>query len=234
MKTKFYLLLSILFLIVSCSKSGNDVIEPKYNKAEIDQIIDEHLENTIQVFQDSMDAKKGFLGWRNIRDYIGLGKETFTDRTIATWNKVYDYEELETIIEINLLTDDRVNLELTNSNSQIGQYIHKISLSFFVLVLEGLFESLLSLFFGFTFGAVVAFVYVFYKFAYGGWIRWSKNRRSRLSKILSTTGTIASFTAVIVVIISGIINGDYSDKALTNKIKADIQKEISAQIEKNI
>lgn len=231
---KFYLFIALILLTVSCSQTEKEISQPKYNKVEIEQIVDEHLENTIRVFQDSMDSKKGFLGWRNIRDYVGLGNENFRERTLATWDKVYDNEKLESIIEENLVTQNRVDLELDKGNKHIGQYIHKISLSFIVLVLEGLFEFLLSLFFGYTFAATVAFIFVFYQFSYGGWKRWSKPRRGRFWNIISITGKIASFTALIVTIIIGFYGGDYSNDALTKKIKTDIQNEISAQIEDKI
>lgn len=230
---RFYLLIFLIFLILSCSRK-EEITQPKYNKAEIDQLIDEHLENSIKVFQDSMDSQKGFLGMNNIIDLIGLGKESFKNRTITTWHKVYDNKLLENKIENNLMTQDRVDIELGKSDEHIAQYIHKISLSFIVLVLEGLFEFLLSLLFGYTFVAIVAWLFVLYQFSYGGWVRWSKNRKNRFENIISKTTKIASFTTVVVTIIIGIYNGDYSEKRLIKKIKEDIKNEISIEIEKNI
>lgn len=234
MKKKYYLIITVIFLTVSCSKSEKDITPPKYNKAEIDKIVDDHLTNTIQVFQDSMDAKKGPLGWNNIVDYVGLGDEKFRDRTLETWNKVYDNENLEKKIENNLVTKLPIDLELDKSDKHIVQYIHKISLSFVVLIFEGLFELLLSLFLGYTFVAIVGFVFVMYMFSYGGWKNWSKPRENRALNLISKTSKIASFTAIIVTIILGFYGGDYSNEALTVKIKNDIKNDISMQIEKEL
>ena len=52
--------------------------------------------------------------------------------------------------------------------------------------------------------------------------------------IMSKTTKIASISAVLVTIIIGFYGGDYSNKALTEKIKSDIKNEISMQIEENL
>jgi len=221
-------------LTVSCSQSEKPILEKKYNKEEIDKITDEHLTNTIQIFQDSMDSKKGFLGWRNIRDYVGLGDENFRERTLRTWYNVYDNEKLEQKLENNLVTQIPVDIELDKSEQYIGQYIHKISLSFVVLIFEGLFELLLSLFLGYTFVAVVGFVFVTYMFSYGGWKNWSPKRENRAMNLISKTLKIASFVAIIVTIILGFYGGDYSNQALAEKIKSDIKSEIFMQIEEKL
>lgn len=234
MKKKLYLIISVILLTTSCSQSKKDIPEPKYNKVEIGQIIDDHLSNTIQVFQDSMDVKKGFLGWRNIRDYVGLGDETFRDRTLRTWSNIYDYEALEKKIELNLKTSKPIKIQLNKANEQIGQYIHKISLSFVILIAEGFFDFLLDIFFGFTFAAVVVFFFVFYQFSYGGWKRMSKPRNERINSLGVKAGRWATYTAFFISIIIGLYSGDYSNDALREKIKNDIKNEISAQIEKKI
>lgn len=233
LKKKLFLLI-IIILLIGCSQSETEIIKHKYNKEEIDQIVDEHLENTIKVFRDSMNAKKGFLGWKNIRDYIGLGNKNFRERTILTWEKIYENEKLEKKIEENLVTKNRIDLKLGKSNEYIGQYIHKISLSFIVLILEGLFEFLLSLFFGYTFATIVAYTFIIYQFSYGGWKKWSIPRRNRLSNIISISGKIASFAAIIIVLIIGFYSGDYSNDKLSERIKTNIKNEISAQIEKKL
>ncbi len=186
MKKKLLKLLVITILIstfLSCSNSDKDFQQTKYNKDEISKIVNDHLDITISTFQDSMDAKKGFLGWKNIRDYVGLGEEGFQDRTLRTWNKVYDNKALEKKIEDNLKTEQSVNIELNKADKQISQYIHKISLSFAVLIGEGFFDFLLDIFFGFTFAAVEVFAYVTYQFSYGKWKRISKKRSERVESI---------------------------------------------------
>lgn len=234
MNKNLFLLFFLLFLTVSCSKSDEEVLTPKYNKTEIDKIVDEHLENTITVFQDSMDSKSGFLGWRNIRDYVGLGDESFRERTSETWAKVYHNKQLEREIEQSLVTQKPIDIELNNAEEHIGQYIHKISLSFVILIAEGFFDLLLDIFFGYTFAAVVVFIFVFYQFSYGGWKRMSKPRSERINNIGLKAGRWATYTALFVSIIIGIYSGDYSNDALAEKIKSDIKNDISMQIESKL
>jgi hypothetical protein len=231
---KFFLLFAVILLIASCSQTEKEQTTPKYNKAEIDQIVDEHLENTITVFRDSMNAKKGFLGWRNIRDYVGLGNQNFRDRTLATWGNVYDNKELESKIEQNLVAENRVDLQLGKSDEHIGQYIHKISLSTFVLILEGLFELLLILVFDYVFVAVAVYLFFLYQFTYGGWKRMSKKRNDEALSLADKVGKYTTYLAILVTIIIGVYSGDFSNDALSDKIKIDIQNEISAQIEEKI
>lgn len=234
MNKQFSLLIILILLLGSCSQSDKEIKPSNYNKAEIDKIVNEHLENTIIVFQDSMDSKSGFLGWRNIRDYIGLGEENFRERTLRTWSNVYDNKDLERKIEENLITKKLIDIELSKADEHIGQYIHKISLSVFVLVLEGLFELLLVVFFDFVFVASAVYLFFLYQFTYGGWKRISKKRNDRASSIADKVGKYCAYLAIVVTIIIGIFSGDYSNNALTKKIKSDIQNDISAQIEQKI
>lgn len=237
MKKYLLKLFTIILMIVSflsCSNSDKELKTLKYNKEEISKIVDEHLDITLSTFQDSMDAKKGILGYKNIRDYIGLGEENFQDRVLSTWNQVYDNDALEKKIELNLISEKPVDIKLSKADEHIGQYIHKISLSFAILIAEGFFDFLLDIFFGYTFAAVAVFIFVFYQFSYGGWKRMSKGRNARINNIALKTGRWATYTAFFVSIIIGIYSGDYSNDALREKIKNDIKNDITLQIEINI
>jgi hypothetical protein len=219
---------------ISCSHSENELKGSKYNKEEISKIVDEHLDISISTFQDSMDAKKGILGYKNIRDYIGLGEEDFQDRVLRTWNQVYDNQALKKKIELNLKSEKPIDIQLNKANEHISQYIHKISLSFAILIAEGFFDFLLDIFFGFTFAAAVVFIFVLYQFSYGGWKRMSKPRNDRINSIGLKAGRWATYTALFVSIILGVYSGDYSNDALKEKIKNDIKNDITLQIEKKL
>lgn len=230
----FFFSLTILLLLVSCSQTDKELPRPNYNKSEIDQIIDEHLENSLVVFQDSIDSKSGFLGWRNIRDYVGLGSEDFSERTLATWYKVYDNKSLEYKIQENLVSEKSVEIEINKADEHISQYIHKISLSFTLLIIEGVFEFLLTLFFGQALVAVASSIFIWYQFTHNGWINWSKPRRNKLEEMVAITSKIVPISIVLLTVLFGLISGNFSDTVLSEKIKSDIKNDISAQIEQKI
>lgn len=220
--------------VLSCSEQKEEVVTSNYNKEEIEIVIDNYLDSKLNTFQDSMDSKKGFLGYKNIRDYFSLGRKDFEQRTISTWNSIYREDELEELINKDLESKNPVLINLESTDNHIEQYVHKVGISTLVLIGEGFFEWLLVLFLGFWIPALVIWIYVFYKFSFGIWIRMSKKRDEMLDNLWLKIAKIIPPIVFVIFLIVGFATGDFSDNALKDKIKQDIKNDVITQIDNKI
>lgn len=234
MITKLFFILGLTLSILSCSAPEKKNIESNYNKKYIEIVVDSYLESKLSTFQDSMDSKKGILGYKNIIDYFSLGREDFEQRTLTTWNEIYDKEELEELINRDLKSKTPIIIELKNTDNHIKQYIHKVGISTLVLIGEGFFEWLFVLVLGYWIPALVIWIYVFYKFTFGVWKRMSGRRSEMLDNMWLNIAKYISPAVFVIFLTVSFISGDFSDTKLKNKIKVDIQNDIITQIDNKI
>ncbi|MBS9766529.1 MAG: hypothetical protein KGV44_03180 [Flavobacteriaceae bacterium] len=239
-------ILPIMIFTISCGNNeklyfeDNDKIEDI--KINTRNQVKEYLETIYPKFQDSINKNSGFLGWRNVRDYLSLGKETMGERTSKVWYSVYDSIQVRNIVYENIeegaiLLDrdfDNIDVDYISAKEEVTLYSHKIGLSVIAFMFEEVIESLAKLLFGSVFAALGVFCFVFYKFSFGGWIRWSQKRRDKVSDIgnkIFRWGTIIIFISFFVV---NWIIGDFTENQLKAKIENNILNKVDEQITKNL
>ena len=177
---KYFIICFLCFVSISmgtCSAKKtqaytNMVIESTMQLVEND--VDNYLENSYKLFNDSINLNSGLLGWKNIRDNVGLGDESMKEKSERIWLTVYDSTQVTTIARSHLESacialghnPAEIELKTITGEKQIGIYAYKIGLSFIGLILEEFFEFLLNLFAGMTIVAFVVFVYISYMFSF--------------------------------------------------------------------
>jgi len=208
----------------------------------VENDIDNYLENSYKQFNDSINLNSGFLGWKNIRDNVGLGDESMKEKSERIWLSVYDSTQLTTIARTHLESacialghnPAEIELKTISGEKQIGIYAYKIGLSVIGLILEEFFQFLLNLFAGMTFVAFVVFVYISYMFSYGGWIRWSRKRRQKVDDFKQKIVTWTRRVVIVSFIALTWYNGDLTENQIKRKIKSEIINETTIQVKNNL
>lgn len=216
------------------------VIESTMQLVEND--IDNYLESSYNQFNDSINSNSGFLGWKNIRDNVGLGDESMKEKSERIWLSVYDSTQVTTIARSHLESacialghnPAEIELKTITGEKQIGIYAYKIGLSFIGLILEEFFEFLLNLFAGMTIVAFVVFVYISYMFSCGGWIRWSRKRRQKVADFKQKIATWTRRVVIVSFIALTWYNGDLTGNQIKRKIKSELINEVAIQVENNL
>jgi len=237
-----------LLTVFSCSEEKKE--ETSYEDTVIESTIissqndvQEYLDITYKKFKDTIDAKSGFLGYKNIRDYLSLGKETMNEKTKRVWFSIYDSKKVTSIIESHLeeayIAIDKkklnqIEIKEITGEKQVELYAHKVSLSMLGLIIEEILEFFISLFAGMTFVAITVFLYVTYQFSIGGWIRWSTKRYEKVHNLIGSVTSWTSRIVFVIFIIVSFYNGDLTENQLKNKIEQDILNEVEMVIKDNL
>lgn len=245
LKLSFFILIPIF--LFSCSDDEQTINEKKQAITEIainqtQNQVHEYLSITYNNFNDSISKNSGFLGWRNVRDYFSLGKETMKQKTTRVWYSVYDSIQVTNMVKNNLedayisLDKDpsKISVNYISGKNEIGLYSHKIGLSLIANIFEHLLEWLAKLIGSSIIAFLVVFSYVFYMFSYGGWIRWSKKRHEKVDNIGKIALKWGGYLGILIIIISMFFSGDLTENQLKNKIETNILEQVESQIINNL
>lgn len=245
LRLSFFIL--ILVFLFSCSDDEQTTNESEQAITEItinqtENQVHEYLSITYNSFNDSINKNSGFLGWRNLRDYFSLGKETMKEKSTRVWFSVYDSIQVTNMVKNNLedayisLDKDpnKINVNYISGKNEIGLYSHKIGLSLIANIFEHLLEWLAELIGSIIIAYLVVFCYVFYMFTWGGWIRWSKQRHGKVNNIGEIALKWGGYLGIIIIIISMFFNGDLTENQLKDKIETNILEQVECQIIKNL
>ncbi|MBE7693698.1 hypothetical protein G1K75_12500 [Tenacibaculum finnmarkense] len=227
---KIITILFSLFLLSSCSEdlpesnetaTLNESIE--VSKAFLKRDLISYNEKCFSELIEKIDKESGFLGWRNIRDYFGMGSQSYSEKITVVWNEIYDNNYVNNLYITNiseLTSGTRLNyndyiIQIPKDNQVIKLYSHKIGLSTGLLIIELIIESFILYWLAYGIAFVISFI------------------------IASTTGNDASQSGCFIFIIVGIVTiigmlifyytEDYSQEKLKEKL---IEKNVEIVLEK--
>ena len=87
-------------------------------------MINNYVNDAVNNFSDEIDTLGGIGNWKNYRDYLGLNEEGFKERINYTWDKSYDYETLEYLINIKLQKEGvPKRVKLNRGDEYINNYV---------------------------------------------------------------------------------------------------------------
>jgi hypothetical protein len=245
LRLSFYILLT--FFLFSCSDEEQTIDNSKDTITQItinqtQNEVHEYLSITYNSFNDSVNKNSGFLGWRNVRDYFSLGKETMKEKSARVWYSIYDSIKVTNIVKNNLedayisLDKDlnQINVNYISAKEEIGLYSHKIGLSIIANIFEHLLEWLAEFIGSIIISFIVVLIYLFYQFGPGGWIRWSKKRHEKVDNLVITVLRWSGNLCIVIIIISMFYRGDLTENQLKEKIQTNILEQVESQIRNNL
>ncbi len=245
LRLSFFILLTIF--LSSCSDEEQTIDNSKETISQItinqtQNEVNEYLSITYDSFNDSINQNSGFLGWRNVRDYFSLGKETMKEKSTRVWYSVYDSIKVTNMVKKNLeeayisLDKDpnQINVNYISGKEEIGLYSHKIGLSIIANIFEYLLEWLAELIGSIIIAYIVVFSYVFYMFTWGGWIRWSKQRHEKVNNTGALALKCGGYLGILLIVLSMFFSEDLTENQLKKKIETNILEQVENQIKNNL
>lgn len=244
------IVLSILF-IAGC---GWIYIHPSRTKDYHDPIIqatvdhtsseiENYMESSISELEVRLDKESGFLGWKDIRDLLGYDSTPMEKRVKKEWRKVYKPRITEKILKKNLekmyILKGANPKEITvkkrqRYNEAVGQYAYRTVIGWFGEFILEFAEFITTLTFGSLTISILVFLYTFYQFSIGGWIRWSKRRKAKVDSIGEKIQVYSKWVIAAAFLIYSLLNENPSSIRLRAKVIDDIQQEIIEQIDINV
>ncbi|UZR97312.1 hypothetical protein [Chondrinema litorale] len=200
--------------------------------------INSYLDLTYTAFNDSIEATSGFLGWRNVRDYLWLGEESMLEKSTRIWLAIYDSAQVNKIVQTHLEAafialekePSKIQIAGISGEKQVKIYAHRVGISF----LSFLAEEALEFIVGAILVSISLFLYISYQFKVGGWKRWSKQRRKRVSSLKAKILKRTSGAFFLGFLIFTFFKGDPAENQLKHTIENDIFKEAEKQIIDNL
>lgn len=152
-KIEIFFFVLISFCLFSCS--DDDTLDE-----ELEIIIENYVEDSVNKFIEEIDTLGGFAGWKNYKDFAGLGEEKFKERLKKTWLRNYDSETLEFIINLKLSQNNiKEPIKLKKGDEYIDIYMFSL--------ISPVIEELLFSFILFLFGMLLTLVVGFFTI---GWL----------------------------------------------------------------
>jgi hypothetical protein len=126
------------FMLTSCS-TDDDLAKSNYIDKDLNSTIDNYVNNAVDNFTEKIENESGLLGWKNFRDYSGLGNEGFKERIHQTWEYAYDNETLEIAINNDLLKKGiNKKVKLQKGINYIDNFIYTLLFPFITYAFEEL------------------------------------------------------------------------------------------------
>ena len=126
------------YLMTNCS-SDDHIANSIHVDDNLNETVNIYVNNAVDDFSVKIEDKSGFLGWKNFRDYFGLGNEGFKERIHQTWGDVYDNESLELAINSDLsIKGLNKTVKLQKGFSYIDNYTRTLLFPFLTIAFEEL------------------------------------------------------------------------------------------------
>lgn len=126
------------YLMTNCS-SDDDISNSTLTDDNLNETVNIYVNSAVDEFSVKIEDKSGFLGWKNFRDYFGLGNEGFKERIHQTWGDVYDNESLELAINSHLsIKGLNKTVKLQKGFSYIDNYTRTLLFPFLTIAFEEL------------------------------------------------------------------------------------------------
>ena len=171
-RMKKFIIILVSIIVTSCSSDTPKIGIHRYLDENVEvashfakKDVYEYTKEKMIILKDSLDNSSGFLGWRNIRDYVHLGDETMKEKVNRIWKGIYKVKDISNLVNEHInglasgttLISKKFYVEL-EYNNYIGNYSHKIGLSFGIMILEFIIDAFVAYWMAFVIGFIIAFV----------------------------------------------------------------------------
>ena len=200
-------------------KSNPDNKNPFYKPAIL--VVNQEFYN----FSEEMNNNSSFLGI-NEAFYFFTDKDLLKKTAKEVWVNNYDYKLLE--LELNNHLNRKITLD--SDEEIIENYIYKIPLSMFYILLEELLEFISGFIIIFIISHIALAIILYKKIFRENWQRFTKRREEMIVNKIIKIISITSIIWTIIFFFFSFLWGDIAEENIKKNIKEEIKEEIINKI----